>query len=107
MRTTPGQEKPHGRWLLLGRRLILLDRDHETAGLLPRLDLADMLDPVDQSRITEIFTVPKRGDNNITVNIYLGGNLVWSDTRNIGQGSEDTYTVFAKVDWGAGVVIPQ
>lgn len=46
-----------------------------------------------------------QGPNEVTVNIYLNGVLEWSDTRAI--SGENTYTPFAKIDWGSGTVIPQ
>ena len=46
-----------------------------------------------------------QGPNEVTVNIYLNGVLEWSDTRAI--SGENTYTPFAKIDWGTGTVIPQ
>lgn len=38
------------------------------------------------------------GDNEVTVNIYLGGSLIWTDTKTI--TGEDTYTTFATINWG-------
>lgn len=46
-----------------------------------------------------------QGPNEVTVNIYLNGVLEWTDTRAI--SGENTFTPFAKIDWGAGQVIPQ
>ena len=43
-------------------------------------------------------------ENNVTINIYLDGSLAWTDTRSI--SGEDTCTVFAQVDWGAGAIVP-
>lgn len=42
------------------------------------------------------------GGNSVTVNIYVGGSLVWTDTRSIsGDGSAE---YFAKVAWPSGTV---
>jgi hypothetical protein len=42
------------------------------------------------------------GGNSVTVNIYVGGSLVWTDTRSIsGDGSAE---YFAKVSWPSGTV---
>lgn len=38
------------------------------------------------------------GNNEVTVNIYLGGSLIWSDTKTI--SGEGTYTSFATINWG-------
>jgi hypothetical protein len=35
--------------------------------------------------------------NEVTVNVYLNGTIVWTDTRTI--TGEDSYTYFAKINW--------
>ena len=45
-----------------------------------------------------------QGANSVTVNIYLSGNLVWSDTRDISGENSDVH--FADVDWANQQVIP-
>lgn len=37
------------------------------------------------------------GSNNVTINIYLNGSLVWTDTRPI--SIEDSYTPFSSINW--------
>lgn len=45
------------------------------------------------------------GSNDVTVNIYVSGVLVWSDTRDINNG-EGYYEHYATVSWPSGVVTP-
>ncbi len=42
------------------------------------------------------------GGNDVTVNIYLNGEMVWSDTRSI--TGENEYTAYADIDWTSGTV---
>jgi len=44
------------------------------------------------------------GPNDVTVNIYLNGTLVWTDTRAI--SGEDSYTPFALIDWATLAITP-
>lgn len=46
-----------------------------------------------------------QGANAVTVNIYMGGVLAWTDTRDI--SGEDSQNHFADVDWAAQNVIPR
>ena len=40
--------------------------------------------------------------NDVTVSIFLGGAMVWSDTRTISV--EDSYTAFAEISYPSAVV---
>ena len=44
------------------------------------------------------------GPNNVTINIYLNGSLVWTDTRPISV--ENSYTPIALIDWASLSITP-
>ena len=44
------------------------------------------------------------GANDVTINIYLDGALVWSVTRAI--SGEDSYTPIAQINWASKTVSP-
>ena len=44
------------------------------------------------------------GPNDVTINIYLNGGLVWTDTRPITV--EGSYTPYAVIDWATLTIIP-
>ena len=42
--------------------------------------------------------------NEVTINIYLNGSLVWTGTKQI--AGEDSYTPFAQIDWSTQTITP-
>lgn len=42
------------------------------------------------------------GDNPVTINIYIGGTLVHTDTKSI--TTEDSYTKYAEINWPSGTI---
>jgi hypothetical protein len=42
------------------------------------------------------------GANNVTVNVYLNGSQVWTNTKPI--SGDDSYTPFCRINWETGVV---
>ena len=44
------------------------------------------------------------GSNTVTINIYLNGSMVWSDSKAITV--EDSYTPYAQIDWANNTIIP-
>ena len=42
------------------------------------------------------------GTNQVTVNVYLNGSMVWTNTKGI--SGEDTITPFCRINWGTGAV---
>lgn len=43
------------------------------------------------------------GVNSVTVNVYMNGSMVWTDTRQI--SGENDYTPFARIQWEDGIVV--
>lgn len=81
----------------------------------PSLDLDDIpgvgpeniniLDPEDSVYTAYVNDYPStvfQGDNQVTVNVYLAGQRVWSDTKTITGENKDVK--FAEINWGNGTV---
>lgn len=61
------------------------------------INIDDPINGVYQVVVHDFGTDPGIASTNVTVNIYLDGNLVWTDTRNIPGDLSENY--FAEIDW--------
>lgn len=84
----------------------------------PHLDLDDIpgtgpeniniVEPSEDTYIVAVHDYPYTGvmhdPNPVTVNVYMNGELIWTDTRAI--SGEDVVEEFAEIDWAGGKVNP-